>query len=75
MGKVNTGQAMHPDSLKNLELGKIKALDAAPGELGKVIGTRYPLAVEVQMASMPPGERSAFIRRWVAYGLRAEAEE
>ena len=66
---------MHPDGLKNLELGKIKALDAAPGELGKVIGTRYPLAVEAQMASMPSVERSAFIRRWVAYGLRAEAEE
>ena len=72
MGKVNTGQAMHPDGLKNLDLGKIKAFDAAPGEVGKAIGTRYPLAVEAQLASMTPAERSAFIRHWVAYrrGLR-----
>ena len=75
MGEVNTGQARHPDSLKNLELVKTRTLDAAPGELGKVIGTRYPLAVEAQLASMTPAERSAFIRRWVAYGLRAEAQE
>ena len=66
---------MHPDSLKNLELGKIRALDAAPGDLGKVIGCRYSLAVEAELAAMTPAERSAFIRRWVAYGLRAEAEE
>lgn len=66
---------MHPHSIQNLEVGKIKALDAAPGELGKVIGTRYPLTVEAQLAAMSPAERSAFIRRWVAYGLRAEAEE
>jgi hypothetical protein len=61
---------MHPESLKNLEIGKIRALDHAPGELGKVIGTRYPLAVEKQLAAMTPSQRSAFIREWVAYGLR-----
>jgi hypothetical protein len=65
---------MHPESLKNLELGKIRALDHAPGALGKVIGTRYPLAVEAELAQFTPPERSAFIRRWISYGLRAEAE-
>jgi hypothetical protein len=65
---------MHPASLRNLEIGKIKAIDAEPGELGKVIGTRYPSDVEAQLATMTPPERSAFIRRWVSYGLRAEAE-
>jgi hypothetical protein len=60
--------------MKNLEIGKIRALDAQPGELGKVIGCRYPSDVEAQLAAMTPSQRSAFIRAWVAYGLRAEAE-
>jgi hypothetical protein len=41
-----------------------------PEESGKVIGCRYPLAVEAQLAAMPPAERLAFIQRWVDYELR-----
>ncbi len=59
-------------SLKNLEIGKIKAIDASPGELGKVIGTRYPTNIEAALGKLTPAERSAFIRRWVAKGIEAE---
>ena len=60
---------MHPDSLKNLELGKIRALDAAPGDLGKVIGCRAPRTIAWESLIMRLGEMTTSqIRCWGSYG-------
>ena len=63
---------MHPNSLKNTEANKFRATDYQAGELGKVIGTRYPLDVEAALSELTAMGRSAYIRTAVIERLKAD---